>query len=297
VNTSHRESNAGHRESRVTRIGLIGAGSMGASLGWALAEGGEDVVTTLAGRSARTAELVRQAGLRVLPELDAVVATASVLLVITPPQAALDAATAIGAAVRRTGARPLVADLNAVAPSTMEEIGAALAGTDLVDGAISGGPPREHPGASIFLAGPRAGEVAELGWRHVTPVVVGDRTGMASAVKMCTASVYKGLTGILTQALRAAVHYGVIDHVLADLDRSGYQPARPVALAATKAWRFVDEMHQIALAQGAAGLPAELFEAMAVVYAELARTELAHGDPESVDPALTATDVVSRLHP
>jgi len=269
---------------------------MGAGLGWALREGGDDVVTTLDGRSARTAELVRQAGLRVLPDLDAVVTAATVILVVTPPQAALDAARDIAAAAARTGTQPLVADLNAIAPSTVEDIGAVLAGFDLVDGAISGAPPTARPGARIYLSGPRAAEVAGLAWRHVTPVVVGDRIGTASAVKMCTASVYKGVTGILTQALRAAAHYGVVDHVLADLEQGGYQPARPIAMAATKAWRFVEEMRQIALTQGAAGLPPELFEAMAVVYAELAKTVLAQGDPETVDPALTATDVVSRLH-
>src|SRR3954469_16325256 len=269
---------------------------MGAGLGWALREGCEDVVTTLTGRSARTAELVRQAGLRVLPDLDAVVAAATVVLVVTPPGVAADVARDVAAASGRTGSRPLVADLNAIAPSTVENVESVLAGLDLVDGAISGAPPTAHPGARIYMSGPRAAEVAGLAWRHVTPVVVGDRTGTASAVKMCTASVYKGVTGILTQALRTAAHYGVVDHVLADLEQDGYHPARPVAVAATKAWRFVDEMHQIALAQGAAGLPAELFEAMAVVYAELAKTVLAQDNPETVDTAVTAADVVSRLH-
>ncbi|WP_127552517.1 hypothetical protein [Actinoplanes sp. OR16] len=37
-------------------IGLIGAGHMGSGLGWALRQGGHDVVTSLAGRSPRWAE-------------------------------------------------------------------------------------------------------------------------------------------------------------------------------------------------------------------------------------------------
>ena len=43
------------------------------------------------------------------------------------------------------------------------------------------------------------------------------RSGSASAVKMSTASVYKGSVALLTQALRAADHYGVLEHVLDDL--------------------------------------------------------------------------------
>src|SRR5262245_18906536 len=102
----------------------------------------------------------------------------------------------------------------------------------------------------------------------------------------------------MTQALRAARHYGVAEQVLADLtDGGGYRPARQVAVAATKAWRFVGEMHEISAAQGAAGLPPELFEAMAMVFGELSQTELALGDPEAVDPSVTTDEVLALLTP
>ena len=48
----------------------------------------------------------------------------------------------------------------------------------------------------------------------------GDEIGLASAVKMSTASVYKGRLALLAQALRAAHANGVLEHVLADLRRS-----------------------------------------------------------------------------
>jgi len=261
----------------MTMIGLVGAGQMGSSLGAALRDGGHEVVTTLEGRSARTARLVHEAGIDALPNLNAVVSGAAVLLVVTPPGSAVDAAAAIADACLATGARPLVADLNAVSPSTMERVEGTLAeaGLELVDGSISGPPPTVRPGAAIYLSGPRAVDVAGLGWRHVNPVVVSNRVGDASAVKMCTASVYKGVIGIMTQALWAAAHYGVAQHVLADLGEDGYRPAAQIPMAATKAWRFVPEMHEIAATQAAAGLSGGLFEAMAGVYEHLARTELA----------------------
>jgi 3-hydroxyisobutyrate dehydrogenase-like beta-hydroxyacid dehydrogenase len=284
----------------MTTIGLVGAGHMGAGLGWALREGGHEVVTTLAGRSARTARLAHAAGVATLADLDAVVAAAEVVLVVTPPGAAPDAAAAIAAAAAATGARPLVADLNAVSPSTVEGIGLALgrAGLDLVDGSISGPPPTVTPGARIYLSGPRAGEIAELAWRHVTPVVVGEDVGRASAVKMCTASVYKGLTGLLAQAMRTAAHHGVLDTVLADLDGlGGRTPQVGVAVSATKAHRYVAEMHEIAATQAGAGLPPSLFEAYAEVYTGLSQTDLAQQEPESVDRSMTAADVIARLAP
>ena len=275
-------------------IGLVGAGHMGSGLGWALREGGHDVVTSLAGRSARTADLARAAGLRIVAGPADVLAEADIVLVVTPPGAAVDAATEIAAT---TGpARPLVVDLNAIAPATAEAAAAVVtaAGFDFVDGSISGPPPTVRPGARLYLSGPRAGEVAALRWTHARPIVVGDQVGTASAVKMSTASVYKGLMGLMTQAIRAAGAYDVLDPVLADLGESFGTPYE-VALAATKAHRYVAEMREIARSQAAAGLTPALFEAYAEVWAEVADRPLAAGRPEAVPRGITVRQVADGL--
>jgi 3-hydroxyisobutyrate dehydrogenase-like beta-hydroxyacid dehydrogenase len=284
---------------------------MGAGLGGALRAGGARVVATVEGRSARTRRLADEAGLELLPSLADVVAAADILLVVTPPGDAVAAATAIRraagrdtAAIRReagedaaevTRRRPLVADLNAVSPGTMSRVEAALGGLDLVDGSISGPPPSDRPGARLYLSGARAAEVAALPWDgQVEPVVLGDRVGAASALKMCTGSVYKGLTALVTQAMRTAGAYGVLDEVVLDLDRNGLAQTRGVARSATKAWRFVDEMREVAATQEAAGLTPDLFTAIAAVYAQVAGTALAQGDPESA-PERTAAEIVDML--
>lgn len=276
-------------------VGIVSAGFMGAGLGGALREGGARVVSTVAGRSARTRRLAEAAGLELLDSLDEVVAQADVLLVVTPPDEANPAAAQVAAAARRTGSRPLVADLNAVAPTTVYAIAATLAaaGLPFVDGSISGPPPSVRPGARVYLSGERAAEVAALPWRHVRPVVLDGPPGRASALKMCTASVYKGVTGLVAQAIRAADHYGVLDEVLDDL--SGAADPGAVAVAATKAGRFVPEMREIASAQRAAGLTPALFEAFAQVYADIAATDLATGDPESTARDLPASEIAHRL--
>lgn len=280
----------------MTTVGLPGAGHMGAGLGWALREGGATVVTTLAGRSARTARLVADAGLTVLDSLDAVVAAAEVILVVTPPAAARDAASAIAEAAGRTGARPLVADLNAISPSTVDSLVRVLDGLDVVDGSISGPPPTVRPGARIYLSGGRADEVAGLPWRHVRPVVVPGGAGRASALKMCTASVYKGTQALLMQAMRTAAAYGVLDEVLADLAEGGHPAPTPGVLSSvTKARRYVPEMREIATTQHAAGLPDSLFEAFAEVYAQVADTGVGAQDPESVDLSMSPDEAVRRL--
>lgn len=270
---------------------------MGGGLGWALRQGGVRVVSTVEGRSARTARLARAAALELLPSLDEVVATSRIVLLVAPPDQALDVAHAVASAARSTGARPLVVDLNAVSPSTIESVAAALAPLPLVDGSISGPPPIVRPGARIYLSGPRAAEVVALPWGDLArPIPVGDRLGSASALKMCTASVYKGLNGLMIQAMRTATQHGVLDAVLADLTGLGldYQPS-DAGLAATKAHRYVGEMHEIAATQRAAGLTPALFESFAEVFAEMAGTALAAEDPEAIDPRMTASAVVEGL--
>jgi 3-hydroxyisobutyrate dehydrogenase-like beta-hydroxyacid dehydrogenase len=280
-------------------VGIVSAGQMGSGLGWALKDGGARVITTLEGRSSRTAGLAAAAGLDLVPTVDDLLQEAAVVLVVTPPGAALHAAASLVVAAERTGARPLIADLNAIAPSTVDTMVLVLTagGLDLVDGSISGPPPTSRPGARVYLSGPRAGEVAALPWRHVEPIVLPGPLGRASALKMSTASVYKGLNGLVTQALRAAGHYGVLDEVLADLRANGLDQVGGVAPGATKARRYVPEMREIAVAQQAAGLSPSLFQAFAEVYAEIARTPLAEGDPESADRTLSLAELVRRLTP
>jgi 3-hydroxyisobutyrate dehydrogenase-like beta-hydroxyacid dehydrogenase len=276
-------------------VGLVGAGHMGAGLGWALREGGARVVTSLAGRSERTARLARSAGIDVLPTLGDVLRTADVVLVVTPPGAARAAAATIKANLKDT--TPVIADLNAVAPSTIAQIAETLAPLDLVDGSVSGAPPTVRPGARLYLSGPRAQAVADLPWRHVTPIVVDGRLGSASAVKMCTASVYKGLTGLFAQALGTAAHHGVLDHVVNDLHEGGLDPVPAVALAATKAARYVPEMREIAACQSGAGLTGALFEAYAQIWQHVSGGPLAAQDPESIVRNLSPQAVVEGITP
>ncbi len=276
-------------------VGLVGAGHMGSGLGWALREGGARVITTLRGRSERTARLVQAAGVEVVDDLDTLIRTASHVLVVTPPSAAIEAATEIAASARRTGSSPLVADMNATAPPTVDLIAATLAPTALVDGSISGPPPTVAPGARLYFSGPRSAELVALPWRHTKPIDLGDRLGAASALKMSTASVYKGLIALYTQAIRSADRYGVLDAVVDDLRGAGYDLLRGVAVSATKAHRYVAEMREISTAQAGAGLNPELFAAFADVYAEISTTQLAAGDPESVAKSMTADEIVALL--
>jgi 3-hydroxyisobutyrate dehydrogenase-like beta-hydroxyacid dehydrogenase len=279
-------------------VAVVSPGAMGSAVGAALVRGGARVVATLAERSERTARLAGQAELELLPDLSSVVREADVVLSIVPPEVAPAVADDVQQAGEAENVRPLFVDLNAVAPATARGIADASA-LDVVDGSISGPPPWGSGTTRVYLAGARADEVAALPFDGVELIVVGDEAGSASAVKMSTASVYKGSTAILAQALLSAVHFGVLEHVLNDLRLGAPELVarveRRLARSATKAHRYVGEMHEIASTQAAAGLERSLFEAMAQVYARIAETQLAHGDPEDLPEELSLDGVLGRL--
>ena len=271
---------------------------MGSAIAARLREGGARVVVALDGRSERTRRLADQVRVEDVGTLETLVRDADLVLSVVPPGSAVDVAEAIAAAAG--DARPLVADLNATAPTTVQRIDAALAahGLETVDGSISGPPPHAPGTTRIYLSGARAAEVADLPLPGVELVVVGPEVGLASAVKMCTASVYKGRVAILAQALRTAHTYGVVEHVLDDLADTGLADRRrtggTIGKASTKAWRYVPEMEEISATQGGAGLTPELFLAISRVYAELAERAVA-GAPEDVPDDVALSEVLERL--
>jgi len=283
----------------MTVIGIVSPGAMGSALGRAWAAGGARAVATVAGRSERTRTLAE--GLELLPSLADVVAASDLVVSICPPGAAEDCATDILEAARASGAMPVLADLNAISPGLVQGIAerAAETGLAFVDGSISGGPPRPGGDTMLFLSGERAEELAGHPADGLRRRVVGDEAGTASAVKMCTASVYKGTTALWAQALQTAETLGVLDVVLADLAEEYADEvagaARRIAVAASKSGRFVGEMEQIAATQGAAGASAELFEAMAAVYARLSRSPLGAWSPEEARDLDDLADVLRRL--
>jgi 3-hydroxyisobutyrate dehydrogenase-like beta-hydroxyacid dehydrogenase len=279
-------------------VGLVGSGAMGSALGARLREGGARVLAALDGRSERTRRLATDAALEDVGTLTALVRGSDVVLSVVPPGAALEVAEAIAGAAG--SASPLVADLNAISPATATQVASALAehGLDAVDGSISGPPPRSRGATRIYLSGARAGEVAALPLTGVEWVVVGAEVGRASAVKMCTASVYKGRVALLAQALRTAHAHGIVEHVLDDLAATGLadraRTGATLGQASAKAWRYVDEMEQIAATQQAAGLTPDLFLAVARVYADLAGRAMADA-PEDVAADVSLAEVLERL--
>ena len=271
---------------------------MGSALGARLRDGGARALVALDGRSERSRQLARDAGLENVGTLEALLSRSDVVLSVVPPGSAEEVAARIAEA---TGdAQPLVADLNAIAPATAQRVAAVLAerGIDMVDGSISGPPPSASGTTRVYLSGPRAAEIAALPLDGVDRIVVSDVVGARLGREDVHGVGLQGPCRPPHAGTASRDAHGVVDHVLDDLVETGLaDPTRDgatLARASAKAWRYVAEMEEIADTQAAAGLTPDLFLAVAPVYAELAGRALAAA-PEDVPDDMPLADVLRRL--
>jgi 3-hydroxyisobutyrate dehydrogenase-like beta-hydroxyacid dehydrogenase len=250
----------------MTVTGFLHPGAMGASL--AAACDGERLWCS-AGRSSASRERAAKAGMHEAGSLAELVAQCDVIVSVCPPGSALDVATGI----KREGFEGIYADVNAIAPATAREIGAMF--DHYVDGGVIGPPAYAAGTTRLYLSGADGATVASR-WAGslVETRVVDGGAGAASAVKMCFAAWTKGTSALLLNIRALAAAEGVDEAVLAEWATSlpvlAAQSETAARTAAPKAWRFGDEMREIASSFAAHGLPNGFGQGAADVYDRLA---------------------------
>jgi 3-hydroxyisobutyrate dehydrogenase-like beta-hydroxyacid dehydrogenase len=264
-------------------VGLLHPGEMGAAVAAILCERGMPVLWASEGRSPASAARAEAAGLTRVSSLAELVGRCSVILSVCPPHAAEDVARAVA------GFGGLFVEANAVAPQTARGIAEIVEarGATCVDGGIVGPPPQRAGMARLYLSGSSASAVASLFEDSILEaVVVSDRIGAASAVKMGYSAWTKGSAALLLAIRAVARREGVEAKLLEEWRIS--QPAlheRTLAAgrdAGRKGWRWVAEMHEIAAMFGAAGLPEGFHRAAAEIFERAPRLE----DVEDAEAAL-----------
>jgi hypothetical protein len=234
-------------------VGLLHPGEMGSAVGAALVAAGHDVLWASAGRSEATR--ARAAAFNDAGTVAQVVARSEVVLSVVPPHAALEVARSLPPFAG------IYVDANAVSPETARTVGASVA--RFVDGGIVGGPPAPR----LYLSGDEAAAVAVLfeGSPIETEVVAN-----ASALKCAYAGWTKGTAALVLAIRDFARAEGVEDALVAEWARSQPHLADRLAAAersaATKGWRWIGEMEEIASAFAADGLPPGFHEAAAEMY-------------------------------
>jgi putative dehydrogenase len=257
-------------------VAVIAPGAMGAPVGKRLVDNGLKVLTSLVGRSAETIARARASGLADASEED--IAGADIILSILPPGEALTLAQRFAPALAARNNKPVYVDCNAVSPSTVTRIAAAIASTGcpFVDAGIIGSPPRpDYGGPTFYASGPDAPRFARLGEFGLKIRVLDGPLSAASALKMSYGGITKGMTAIAAAMLIAATRGGSADALFRELKESQPQLlawlTRQIGGMYPKAYRWVAEMEEVSDFASDNTASKRMYAAVAELYEHLAQ--------------------------
>ena len=285
----------------LSTVGILSPGDMGHTVGNVLRQNGLRVITCLEGRSQRTRELAEKARIVDVPTYPQFVTEADLILSIMVPAQAMSAASVVAEALQQVDTALVYADCNAIAPQTVRKLGEIVtsAGGTFVDASIIGPPPRT-PGATRFYAsGPNLDIFSELNDYGLDVRALGEEIGLASAIKMCYASLTKGLTALCTELLTAASVLGVSEALTAEfqLSQSALFERMENGLPGMppKARRWIGEMEEISATFAHVGLTPNILTGAADMYRFVGDTHLANLPPEARDEFPTLAGLIEIL--
>jgi len=236
----------------MTKVGLLFPGEMGAAVG---AAADADVVWASDGRSAETLARAAEGGFRDVGTLEALAAESEIVLSVCPPGIAEEVARAVAAA----GFDGLYVEANAIAPARTERI-ARETGLRVADGGIVA-----KSAINLYLSGDE-GDVetvaALFDGSDVVPIPLPGGIGAASALKLAFGGWNKIGVLLAAQAYAIARAYGVAEALAGE-----GVGAEAIPRAGPKAWRWKDEMGEIAATCAALDLPDGLGKAAAEICA------------------------------
>ena len=285
----------------LSTVGILSPGDMGHTVGNVLRENGLRVITCLTGRSQRTQQLAEKAGIVNVPTYSQFVTETDLILSIMVPAQAMSAASAVAETLQQVDTTLAYTDCNAIAPQTVRKLGDIItsAGGTFVDASIIGPPPRT-PGATRFYAsGPDLDLFSELNNYGLDVRALGAEIGLASAIKMCYASLTKGLTALCTELLTAASVLGVSEALTAEFQLSQSalfeRMERGLPSMPPKARRWIGEMEEISATFAHVGLTPNILTGAADMYRFIGDTHLADLPPEARDEFPTLAELIKIL--
>jgi len=272
----------------IPAIAVVSMGEMGSGIAARLVENGARVLTSLAGRSAATQSRAKSAGAEILDDKE-ISEQAEVILSIVPPSAAAATAQRFLPLIKNSQRKPLFLECNAIAPQTTIALAKPFTeqGLRFGDAGIIGLSPKPgEAGPRLYMSGdvqPEAGLLRSFG---LNTRVLSDAVGDASALKMAYAGINKGFQAIGAAMILGAARNGAAESLLAELKDS--QPVfcnwlqKKLPAMYSKAYRWDDEMRQIAKFLEPEPGSVAMLTGAADLYQHIAAEFEASGDSEMI---------------
>lgn len=266
----------------VKTVGMLSPGEMGSTLSKSLRAKGMEVITSLAGRSDLTKLRAREAGIRDAGSLDAVLQQSDVVLSVLTPSEAVGVAAQVAESLERTGARPVFADCNAIAPQTVKAMSAQFLdlGAVFVDAGIAG--------RRIYCSGPDTAGFESLREYGLDITNVGPEVGQASGLKMLHSTTTKGTRALWLELLLAARLMGLSEALSRELSVGGMQVTQDlidfISHEPKRSRRMIGELEEAALTYKGLGLTPKMLDGAADMHRLISATPLADQSPREKDP-------------
>ncbi len=261
---------------------------MGAALADVLVARGFDVITTLNGRSIRTAEHCERSGIVTRNCLADVVREADLIFSTVTPNAAVTMAEDVRQAAVRRDRSLIYIDMNSVSPQTVGRMVKKFQNSSVqfVDAAVHGIASRLKTQGAVFASGPGADVLNRLFGTDVRVRILGNDAGRASLMKMMLGGMSKGIIGLFLQSSLLAQNSEMTDEFCDELDH--YYPdvlsfvERSLPTYVQHAGRRAQEMREFAATLESNEQPSEIALELSTLFSSLEESDLAsvcHHEP------------------
>ena len=254
------------------KIGILHPGEMGISVAYSAIKSGNSVFWISNGRSNETKERAKKYNLIELNNFKKFCDLCSIILCICPPEFALEEAKKIAS----SDFKGIYVDANAISPQLSKEINKIMIASNInyVDGGIIGGPAWGEKLTVLYLSGYLSKIVVKcFDEGPLSTKIISKQIGKASALKMCYSAKTKGITALLTSVISAASEYGVLKELESQWNLEDSKGAdsifNKIKNSTPKAWRFYDEMLQIANTFDKINISDGFFTAASEIYQKM----------------------------
>lgn len=276
--------------------GIVSPGELGSAVGKLLNGLGVRVVTTLHGRSQRTARQAREAKLTVLDSLAEVVKRADIFISSVPPAGARAIADQYVELAELAPKDAIYVDINSIGPELVTSLAEKISTTHrrFVDASVHGQATNLAGGATLYLSG-QVAEVSGLFSGAMRVVDLGPHSGRASAMKMLLGGLSKGMCALFLESAMLARRQEIVAEFNAEAKQ--FYPGLVSALERMlptypkHVIRRVSEMRQLEQTSLVAGQRPRIATAVADLLQELGRAEL----ESSPDIRWTIASLVEKL--